>query len=152
MAVSTTVIHILLADDDRDDRYFFKKALGIVPFKTELQTIADGEKLMEYLSEPGIRIPDLLFLDLNMPLKNGAECLGEIKKDPRFKDMPVIIYSTSLNEAVADVLYNEGAHYFIRKQDFPRFRKFLFEILTLVASNEMYRPQRSNFVQNLIEA
>src|SRR5688500_7807458 len=110
-------IHVLLADDDSDDRYFFEKVLTELPIATHLITVEDGEELVAYLSENSGKLPDVLFLDLNMPRKNGLECLSEIKQNEKLKRLPVIIYSTSMNENVADILYNNGAYYYVRKTD-----------------------------------
>src|SRR5688500_20391697 len=71
-------IKVLLADDDIDDRYFFEKVLKSLMVNTELATVEDGERLMIYLAENSEKLPDILFLDLNMPKKNGTECLSEI--------------------------------------------------------------------------
>src|SRR4051812_32115664 len=119
-------LHILLADDDKDDRFFFGKALQAIPILTDLVTVEDGKKLMEHLLKNPKRLPDVLFLDLNMPRKNGSECLAEIKDSPKIKQLPVIIYSTSLHEDVADLLYEKGAHYYIRKTDLTELEKILF--------------------------
>ncbi|MGZ3902669.1 MAG: response regulator, partial [Bacteroidia bacterium] len=96
-------INILLADDDKDDRYFFEKALKTLSIKAQLTISEDGEKLMAYLLKHSEKLPDVLFLDLNMPRKNGAECLTEIKLHEKLKKLPVIIYSTSLHDDVADI-------------------------------------------------
>ena len=66
-------MNVLLADDDIDDQNFFKKALEVVPLNTNLTIVADGEELMTYLFENSERLPHVLFLDINMPRKNGFE-------------------------------------------------------------------------------
>lgn len=144
-------LNILLADDDKDDRFFFAKALKELPIQTKLITVGDGEKLMEYLDKIAENPPDVLFLDLNMPRKNGAECLEEIKADPKIKELPVIIYSTSLNDAVADVLYEKGAHYYINKCTHMELVKQLQKILVILAMKRFKRPSRDKFILNLQE-
>ncbi len=147
----TKPLNILLADDDRDDRFFFDKALKSLPILTQLETIEDGEKLMAYLFKYSEKLPDVLFLDLNMPRKNGSECLKEIKSDPKLKQLPVIIYSTSLNESIADVFYKNGAHYYVRKTDLEELKKILLRFLTLMAEKNLERPSRDKFVITLME-
>src|SRR5436190_20290480 len=88
-------IGILLADDDKDDCFLFREALSELPVPTNLVTVHDGEQLMSYLTEHAKDLPDVLFLDLNMPRKNGFECLTEIKHTDTLKDLPVIMFSTS---------------------------------------------------------
>ncbi len=144
-------IHILLADDDKDDGYFFIKALEEIQFDTRPMIVEDGEKLMNYLKRPGCKLPDVLFLDLNMPRKNGMECLLEIKAHTDLKDLPVIIYSTSLHEDVADLLYKNGAHYYVRKTDHSELKKILRHIFGLMAEGRFNRPLRNKFIANLVE-
>ncbi|HEY0031087.1 MAG TPA: response regulator, partial [Bacteroidia bacterium] len=102
-------INIVLADDDKDDHFLFAKALQEMPVSTCLTPISDGEKLMRYLSENLKQLPDVIFLDLNMPRKNGSECLTEIKLNRRLQHLPIIIYSTSFHKDILDLLYKYGA-------------------------------------------
>ena len=143
--------HLLLADDDQDDRYFFNKTLQEVPIPTHLTTVKDGEKLMHYLSKNSKQLPDALFLDLNMPRKNGTECLIEIKNNKTFKELPVIIYSTSHPEDVADLLYKNGAHYYIRKASVEDLKKALHRILTIMVEKKFTRPPRNKFILSPLE-
>jgi CheY-like chemotaxis protein len=143
--------HILLADDDKDDQLFFDKALRTLPFATHFVTVEDGKKLIEYLSKNYKNLPDILFLDLNMPRKNGSECLVEIKEDPKLKQLPIVIYSTSLHEDVADLLYEKGAHYYIRKTDLPDLEKILLRLITTIRKNNFARPSREDFIVNMVD-
>ena len=138
-------IKVLLADDDIDDRYFFEKLLKSLMVNTELATVEDGEKLMIYLTENSEKLPDILFLDLNMPKKNGTECLSEIKQDERLKQLPVIIFSTHKHEQDSDILYEKGAHYYIRKTDMIELTKALHHILQLLVENKFQRPAKEKF-------
>lgn len=72
-----TVPYILLADDDLDDCRFFREALEELPFSTSEKIVTNGEDLMQLLTDKDEKLPDVLFLDLNMPRKNGFQCLGE---------------------------------------------------------------------------
>ena len=100
--------NLLLADDDIDDCTFFEDALEELPISATLLTVNDGVQLMNYLSAKSDNLPDALFLDLNMPRKSGFECLSEIKLINKLKDLPVIIFSTSLNMEVVDLLYQRS--------------------------------------------
>jgi CheY-like chemotaxis protein len=135
---------ILLVDDDCDDCMFFRKALYDLPMPTRLTTLNDGEKLMPYLEHLDA-LPDLIFLDLNMPRKNGIECLLDIKQDALLKDIPVIICSTGLPESGADEIYSVGAHYYIRKANLPELKKILGQLLALILETKYTRPDRSGF-------
>ncbi len=95
-----TPLHILLADDDIDDRYFFSKALDEIPVVTRLATVNNGELLMEYLAKHENDLPDVLFLDLSMPRKTGFECLAEIKENKKLAKLFVIMFTTSFTKSI----------------------------------------------------
>jgi CheY-like chemotaxis protein len=141
-----------MADDDEDDRFFFARALHGIAIPTQLKPVEDGEVLMNYLSASPKNIPDILFLDINMPRKNGLECLIEVKASKSIADFPVIIYSTALTESVADVFYQKGAHYYMRKPDLSELTKQLQWILTRLVSGNLERVTRDKFVLGMQEA
>jgi CheY-like chemotaxis protein len=113
--------------------------------------VDDGAKLMAYLSQNSTKLPDVLFLDYNMPRKNGFECLSEIKSSPVLKTLPVIMYSTYVHDDVADMLYERGAHYYIRKAGLDELQKLIQIILTLTTKGELVRPTREKFILSLLE-
>ncbi len=147
------MFHVLLADDDVDDIYFFKQALEAFPITTKLATLQNGELLMSKLMELYSNLPDIVFLDLNMPRKNGFECLAEIKKNKIFMQLPVIIFSTSYEMGVVNSLYENGAQYYIRKPaDIKLYKKIILHALTLIVNNQssinvkIMQPARADFV------
>ncbi len=143
-------LNILLADDDPDDCLFFKEALNGSVFTTHLTIVTDGEHLMEILLGDINSLPDVLFLDLNMPRKNGFECLSEIKLSNKLKSLPVIVLSTSLEQEVVNLLYQNGAKYFIRKPaEFSQFKKIIQHTITLMANVDQTKPTKENFVITL---
>ena len=104
--------HILLADDDEDDRVLFRDALREVHNEFELAEVENGEDLMGYLNEKARPLPDVLFLDLNMPLKNGYECISEIRASRQLQQLPIIILSTtSLDEQLQRMLRRHTCSY-----------------------------------------
>jgi CheY-like chemotaxis protein len=149
--ITPITFNILLADDDIDDRFFFNKALNSLPFQFNLSTVIDGERLMTYLFENINALPDVLYLDYNMPRKNGVECLGEIKSDPLLRHLPVIIYSTYLDETMADKLYAMGAHYYVRKSDLAELKLILQFVLTQLAEKKFVRPPIKQFILSIRE-
>lgn len=152
--MSLQKLDILLADDDTDDCLFFKDALEGMPVFTKFTTVHNGEQLMQLLNNKKNVLPHILFLDLNMPRKNGFECLAEIKQQAKLHNLPVIIFSTSFENEVVNRLYENGAQYFIRKpSEFGQFRKIIFHVLTLVTQHLLagdtallIQPCRENFV------
>src|ERR1035437_7817102 len=132
-------LNILLADDDTDDRSFFAKALKEVAISTNLTTAKDGEHLMKYLADNSEQLPNVLFLDLNMPRKNGFECLVEINENEKLKDIPVVILSTSYPQdkhyelGMISNLFNLGARVYIRKPtEFNQLKQLIDHSLRMV--------------------
>jgi CheY-like chemotaxis protein len=122
--------HIVLADDDSDDRELFIEAISEIDPDSVVTTVDDGDKLMLELKTIKA-IPDLIFLDVNMPRKSGKECVAEIKRDPRLKQVPIVIYSTTLNKKDIDDAWNSGALCFMRKPDsYTKLKSILGEIVT----------------------
>ena len=144
----TKPLHILLADDDSDDRFFFEKAIKLASTPSFLTTVDNGERLMQFLTTTTDELPDALFLDLNMPRKNGSECLREIKMHEKLNALPVIIYSTSLHVEIADLLYKAGAYYYIKKTNLLELQKFLDHVLSMLSNGKLTRPSREQFILN----
>ncbi|MEK8180085.1 response regulator [Flavobacterium buctense] len=125
-------IHIILADDDEDDRLFFTDAFDELKINTKVNTFNDGVELMNYLNQPEAILPNVLFLDLNMPRKNGIECLDEIKKNDRFNDIAIAIFSTSSSEEHIEETFVRGANIYIKKpSDFATLKKVLSDVVTI---------------------
>jgi CheY-like chemotaxis protein len=143
-------IYVLLADDDEDDRLFFTDAFKEIKIKTEVKTVNDGVELMNYLSRPDIILPHVLFLDLNMPLKSGMECLSDIKKVERFKDIAIAIYSTSASEEDIEETFVKGANVYIKKpNDFNALKKVLVEVIMINWQYHTSGLNRDNFLLSL---
>lgn len=145
--MSYVQVHLLLADDDSDDREFFFDALQTVSIPVELSIVKDGEELMQWLIQRRECLPDLLFLDLNMPRKNGHECLKEIKRHPDLKTLPVIILSTAANTLEIETLYKNGAQYYIQKPNgFSELVQVIGEVLNLEDDKMRIQPAKEDFV------
>jgi len=140
-------LNILLADDDVDDCIFFKEALQENSPSAHLRCVHDGEQLMQLLTDRTNELPHVLFLDLNMPRKNGFECLSEIKLNQILKQLPIVIFSTSLEQEVVNLLYKSGALYFIRKpSEISQFKKIIHQTLTIITQANASQPTRERFV------
>jgi CheY-like chemotaxis protein len=127
-------LRILLADDDTDDCDFFKKALEELSLSTDLSVVHNGEDLLNYLSEHSEHLPHVVFLDINMPRKTGPECLAEIRTDARFKNLSVVMFSTSNSWDVINKLFKSGADVYIHKpSDFGQLKQVIHHALPLAA-------------------
>ncbi|WP_298764644.1 response regulator [uncultured Polaribacter sp.] len=142
--------HIILADDDEDDRLFFTDAFDELKITTKVSTYNDGAYLMEYLLSEDAVIPEILFLDLNMPRKSGKECLHEIKANSRFKNMVIAIYSTSASEEDIEDTFVKGANIYIKKPDsFKKLKKILNNVVTTNWQYQANGLNKNNFLLRL---
>ncbi len=140
-------INILLADDDKADCLLFKDALEELPVSAQLTIVHNGEELIEELTKKGNKLPDVLFLDLNMPRKNGFASLGEIKRNTSLQGLPVIIFTTSSEMKTVTEVFRDAAHYYICKPaDFLHLKKVIYEALTLITQKNNSMPLEENFV------
>ena len=148
--MNTNPLHILLADDDEDDRLIFKDAINEVKVKTKITIVNDGVQLMEYLQETEDELPQIVFLDLNMPRKGGIECLKEIRSDPRLKDLSIAIYSTSASEQDIEDTFIKGANIYIKKpNDFNTLVKVLGEVITINWQYHTSDLNKENFLLSI---
>jgi two-component system, response regulator len=119
LSKDTKPFTVLMADDDEDDRLLARDAFEECEADVDLRFVEDGEQLMDYLHGHGEWLgcprPSLILLDLNMPKKDGRECLAAIKENPSLRRIPVVVISTS--KAEEDVLrsYDLGVSSFVSK-------------------------------------
>ncbi len=142
--------HVVLADDDEDDRLFFTEAFEELKLKTNVETYKDGLALMDALNEPETLLPNILFLDLNMPKKSGLECLIELKKNEKFKNIAIAIYSTSASEEDIENTFVNGANIYIKKpNDFNTLKKVLSDVVTINWQYHTNGLNKDNFLLRL---
>lgn len=139
--------HIILADDDEDDRMFFTDAFEELKMATKIQTFENGVELMNHLNDEEAVLPEIIFLDLNMPKKNGMECLHEIKANQRFKEIAIAIYSTSSSEEHVEDTFVNGANIYIKKpSDFNALKKVLQDVITMNWQFQTSGLNKENFL------
>lgn len=143
-------LNIMLADDDEDDRLFFREAFEEVKIKTNITTFNNGVELMTYLNNPDNPLPDIIFLDLNMPRKSGIECLQEIRNNERLRQLSVAIYSTSSSEKDIEDTFVQGANVYIKKpNDFSKLKKILSDVVNMNWQYITNGLNKDSFILNL---
>lgn len=150
MGKSKNIITVLYAEDDSDDQFLLKDAWEENKIINPLHIVNDGVELLEYLNNEGkfsdskkYPLPGVILLDLNMPRMNGSEVLEKIKKNKRFKNIPVTVLTTSKAEEDIFRSYNLGVNSFITKpvsfeglvKIVSAFGKYWFEIIELPIQN-----------------
>jgi len=120
----------LLTDDDNDDAELFGDALALIDPIVDFYHSEDCQALFEFLAGTKNRKPDIIFLDLNMPEISGWQCLAQLKNNSDYKDIPVIIYSTSSHPRDKEMAIDLGALGFLTK---PSDFKILVKTLSHIA-------------------
>jgi CheY-like chemotaxis protein len=123
--------NIFLVDDDVDDQLFFTDALKEIDSEISCVIANNGKEALEQLRKLS-NLPEILFLDLNMPFMNGYECLSQLKNETRLSKIPVVIFTTSNDPRDAEITHQLGAEVFLSKpNEFGKLRSKLEKILML---------------------
>ena len=134
--LNTTKTYFII-DDDLDDQNFLIEALTANDARAQCITAVNGPAAINHLKTIGSNLPDAIFLDQNMPGLNGRQCLIELKKMPASKDIPVIVYSTSINIHEQQQLIALGASYFLVKSfSFQQLKEELSVVTTALVKRE----------------
>ena len=129
MSDSSNINTILLAEDDKDDRELFCEALTNISAHTTIHYAENGIEVLNKLEELTTS-PDMIFLDINMPVMNGWQCLKTLKEDNRYKNIPIVVYSSSSHQREKDIARDMGALLFFTKpNDFYQFMEKLGSII-----------------------
>lgn len=141
---------VMLADDDEDDRLLFSQAFDNVRnIAMALQVFETGVDLLEALEEEE-ELPHIIFLDLNMPIKSGMECLREIRSDRRYDDIAVAIYSTSRETRDVEETLGLGANVYIHKpNNFDKLQTVLKQVLKITWQFHLSGFSKETFFLNL---
>ena len=143
----STIKQIILAEDDEDDFLLFQEAVTGYQETIRLNWVKDGVELMNKLSLDKAEFPDMIFLDINMPRKNGFECLTEIRENKVLKHLPVIIFSTSSDKALVRWMYNAGANlYLCKPNDFRNLKRSIHQVISLDWKKQTPYPPVEDFI------
>lgn len=141
------ILNVALVDDDKDDRFLFQEVIEEIKINTNLLLFTNGQEFMDYLTQADVVNLHIVFLDLNMPVKNGIQCLEEIRRNNRFNDISVAIYSTSSSEADIEETFVKGANVYINKpNDFKNLKKTIEQVLRVNWQYNTSVLNRGNFL------
>ena len=133
---------VLLVDDDEDDRTLFTEALTVLDKSIQCWTAVDGKHALDLLMYDLVVLPDVIFLDLNMPKMNGMELLKAIKNHRSYRNIPVIIYTTSSNPEDMKRTRELGAVDFVTK---PSNFDALYQKLIAVLNKYLIPSYHDNY-------
>lgn len=133
-----TTKKFLLTDDDKDDRELFSEALAAIDPRIVCHGAENGRDALRVLNILGVIKPDIIFIDINMPVMNGWELLHALKKDGERNHIPVIIYTTSSQERDRRIAKDLGALCFVTKpDDFRTVKNILEVVVTNINKNDL---------------
>ena len=142
------IIRILIVDDDKDDRDLFAEMLKEISLPHLFYGVPGGRELFALLEQ--VPVPHIIFMDINMPLPNGNECLKSLKADNRYVHIPVLMYSSSSAPHDIEEAYESGAHYYLVK---PHATMTFSRMLKKTFKPDWRKPQptpaRNSFVIDL---
>jgi len=137
---------VLLGEDDDEDYLIFSLAIEELSFKVVLTRAENGDILLKLLDENN---PDIIFLDLLMPCKDGRQCLKEIRANRKYDSIPIIMYSSLSDLQSIEFCYREGSNlYAIKPHTLLELKTMLEKIFSIDWKKVMYFPPRSGFVLN----
>ena len=146
MNVMDNPTHVLLAEDDDDDYFIFSMAIKELTFKVILSRAENGDILLRLLDE---NRPDVLFLDLLMPCKDGKQCLREIRANKKFDSLPIVVYTSLHDLESIEFTYREGSNLFVIKPStLTEIKEVLQKVFTIDWKKLLYFPPISKFVIN----
>ena len=141
----TQAKRVLIVDDDTDDCDLFTEALADVKAATVCYCASDGDVAIQQLMKNEIERPDIIFLDINMPVMDGWECLSKLKSTDNLKDIPVIMHTTSSLVSDRDIARKLGALCYVTKQSDFKILKRMLEIIV----NKMTKQEFDTLCQEV---
>ncbi len=139
-----TELTVFYADDDTDDLDFFRDVINSIGQKIRLFTHDRGDNLLTALRNPP-PVPQIIFLDLNMPGKSGFDVLEELKSSEEFKDIPVVAFSTSSDDHNVSKCMKLGASFYVTKStSFDSLKKSIEHTLNIDWKN--FKPSMAEFI------
>ena len=136
------VLRILLVDDDQDDRQFFANALESLDMNIELHQVENGQECLDFLNDESGDSINLIFLDLNMPVMDGIQCLEKIRTNDEHNDKIIAIYSTSKADRDIEETFVKGANIYIMKPS--SFKDLKASLKQVIKTNWAYHSNNFN--------
>jgi DNA-binding response OmpR family regulator len=137
---------VMIADDDQDDFEILSEAIKELDLKVEISYAENGDILLKMIDS---KIPDILFLDIVMPCRDGKSCIKSIRSNSKFDNMRILVYTSLRDTEVVSFCFRNGANLFINKPDFyGEIQGLIKKIFDDHRSNFLDFPSRLDFVVN----
>lgn len=137
---------LLLVEDDEDDRMFFSQAIKEIDIDVCFKSLTNGLEALNYL-ETSAALPHAIFLDINMPIVDGYNCLKQIRSNACYDDIVIFMYSTCYIQETANKFKNAGADFYIRKPiSFKELKQLIEKALNLLPKKTALIKNGNNFL------
>jgi DNA-binding response OmpR family regulator len=135
---------VLLAEDDHDDVEFFETAIRGTTIPVDIRYAKNGDELFVELKKA---IPNLLFLDINMPCQDGVSCILQIRKERKYDLLPVVMFTSLSHKSYVDKTYRYGANYYVVKPtSVAALTQRLQYLLSVEWEKQMYYPSKDEYL------
>lgn len=129
---------IIIVENDEDEQFFMKEGFDASGLFEILAQVSSGDSLLEWLNDHPATKPDLILSDLNMPGKNGYDILDEMRSNPQWEKIPVIITSTSSTKSIIDKCYSKGAaEYIVKPETFIEYEPYVQNLHQVVKQKKI---------------
>ncbi|MCS3868396.1 DNA-binding response OmpR family regulator [Chryseobacterium ginsenosidimutans] len=143
-------VNVILADSDEGSHVLFKNIFQDLKMGIKVRTFFSGEDLMNYLNSEEAMIPEILFMNYDIPSKSSLECLVEIKSDFKFDHMVTAIYSDRLSVEEEEEVFVKEANIFMKQPDnYKDLKKVLTEIMTINWQYHTSGLNKNNFIMKV---
>ena len=132
--------NIILVENDEDEQLFMKEGFDSTGLFNIVGQVRNGDTLLEWLSENPQNLPDIVLSDLNMPGKNGYDVITDLKNDPTYSHIPVIITSTSSTRTIIDKCLAFGAaEYIVKPETFVEYVPYVKKLHGLISEKQLVK-------------
>jgi CheY-like chemotaxis protein len=131
---------IIIVENDEDEQLFMKEGFDSAGLFDIVGQVKNGDALLEWLTENPATLPDIILSDLNMPGKNGYDVINDIKNDPAYSHIPVIITSTSSTKTIIDKCLSFGAaDYIVKPETFVEYVPYVKNLYKLIGEKQLVK-------------
>ncbi len=142
-------LNVILADHDEGNLILFKNILQEFKIQVKVNTFCNGKDLMSYLKE-NILVPEVVFMNYHLPLKNSLDCLSELKSDHKFDAVTTVVYSENVSAEEEEKIFVTGANVFMKKPDnYTDMKKNITEVISITWQYHTSGLNKNNFIMKV---
>jgi CheY-like chemotaxis protein len=131
---------LVIVENDEDEQLFMKEGFDSADLFEIVAQVKNGDTLLEWLNENNDALPDVILSDLNMPGKNGYDVINEVKGNPVYSHIPVVITSTSSTKTIIDRCLSSGAaDYIVKPETFVEYVPYVKNLYRRIEEKQLVK-------------